>query len=46
VGLTDKTREDARQIMARYPKKRSAQLPMLHLVQAEEGYDSPEGIAL
>jgi NADH-quinone oxidoreductase subunit E len=46
VGLTDKTREDARQIMARYPKKRSALLPMLHLVQAEEGYVSPEGIAL
>ena len=46
MGLTDKTREDARQIIARYPKKRSALLPMLHLVQAEEGYVSPEGIAL
>ena len=46
MGLTDKTREDARQIIARYPKARSALLPMLHLVQAEEGYVSPEGIAL
>jgi NADH-quinone oxidoreductase subunit E len=44
--LTDKTREDARQIIARYPKKRSALLPMLHLVQSEEGYVSPEGITL
>jgi NADH-quinone oxidoreductase subunit E len=46
VALTDKTREEARQIIARYPKARSALLPMLHLVQAEEGYVSPEGIAL
>ncbi|MDT7547863.1 MAG: NADH-quinone oxidoreductase subunit, partial [Actinomycetota bacterium] len=44
--LTDKTREEARQIIARYPKARSALLPMLHLVQSEEGYVSPEGIAL
>jgi NADH-quinone oxidoreductase subunit E len=44
--LTDKTREEARQIIARYPKTRSALLPMLHLVQSEEGYVSPEGIAL
>jgi NADH-quinone oxidoreductase subunit E len=46
VGLTDKTRDEARQIIARYPKARSALLPMLHLVQSEEGYVSPEGIAL
>jgi NADH-quinone oxidoreductase subunit E len=44
--LTDKTREEARQIIARYPKARSALLPMLHLVQSEEGYVTPEGIAL
>jgi NADH-quinone oxidoreductase subunit E len=46
VGLTDKTRDEARQIIARYPKARSALLPMLHLVQSEEGYVTPEGIAL
>lgn len=37
---------DARTIMARYPQERSALLPMLHLVQSEEGYVSPNGIAL
>jgi NADH-quinone oxidoreductase subunit E len=46
VGLTEKTRDEARQIIARYPKARSALLPMLHLVQSEEGYVTPEGIAL
>src|SRR5829696_4191887 len=44
--LTEQTRLEAREIIARYPKKRSALLPMLHLVQSEEGYVSPEGIAL
>jgi NADH-quinone oxidoreductase subunit E len=43
--LTDDTRAKAREIIARYPKPRSALLPMLHLVQAEEGYVSPDGIA-
>jgi NADH-quinone oxidoreductase subunit E len=37
---------EATQIMARYPQQRSALLPMLHLVQSEEGYVSPAGIAL
>ena len=46
MALSDTTREEARQIIARYPKARSALLPMLHLVQSEEGYVSPEGIAL
>jgi NADH-quinone oxidoreductase subunit E len=36
----------AREIIARYPadRSRSALLPLLHLVQAEEGYVSPGGI--
>jgi len=46
MALTDTTREQMRAIMARYPKPRSALLPMLHLVQAEEGYVTPEGIEL
>jgi NADH-quinone oxidoreductase subunit E len=37
---------DASQIIARYPKSRSALLPLLHLVQSEEGYVSPHGIEL
>ena len=36
---------DAKEIIARYPKPRSALLPLLHLVQAEEGFVSAEGIA-
>jgi len=44
MPLTDTTRERMRDIIARYPKPRSAIMPMLHLVQAEEGYVTPEGI--
>ena len=46
MPLSADTRRRAREIIARYPKPRSALLPMLHLVQAEEGYVSPAGIAL
>src|SRR6059058_1712609 len=35
---------DADQIIARYPRSRSALLPLLHLVQSEEGYVSDDGI--
>ncbi|MCC9306752.1 NADH-quinone oxidoreductase subunit NuoE [Kitasatospora sp. RB6PN24] len=35
---------DARQLIARYPQSRSALLPLLHLVQAEEGFVSATGI--
>ena len=45
-ALSERTRAEAREIIARYPKARSALLPMLHLVQSEQGYVSPEGIAL
>src|ERR1043165_1934894 len=40
-------RDQARQIVARYPvgRSRSAPLPMLHLVQSGEGYVSPDGIS-
>ncbi len=34
----------AAEIIGRYPKTRSALLPLLHLVQSEEGYVSQEGI--
>jgi len=36
---------DAGEIIGRYPRSRSALLPLLHLVQAEEGYLSDDGIA-
>jgi NADH-quinone oxidoreductase subunit E len=36
---------DAAQVVARYPEVRSALLPLLHLVQSEDGYVSPAGIA-
>jgi NADH-quinone oxidoreductase subunit E len=35
---------DAAEITGRYPKARSALLPLLYLVQAEEGYVSTDGI--
>jgi NADH-quinone oxidoreductase subunit E len=40
----DRLAPDARQIIDRYPQSRSALLPLLHLVQAEEGYVSDAGI--
>jgi NADH-quinone oxidoreductase subunit E len=46
MPLTEQTRQDARAIIARYPQKRSALLPMLHLVQSEEGYVTPDGITM
>jgi len=46
MAMSDKTRDEARQIIARYPKPRSALLPMLHLVQSEQGYVTSEGIGM
>jgi NADH-quinone oxidoreductase subunit E len=47
VPISEQTRADAQAIIARYPEGhgRSALLPMLHLVQAEEGYVTVAGIA-
>ena len=36
---------DAKEVIARYPGSRSALLPLLHLVQAEEGFVSRTGMA-
>jgi NADH-quinone oxidoreductase subunit E len=46
MQFTDQTRQQARELIARYPKPRSALLPLLHLVQSEEGYVSSDGIGL
>lgn len=37
-------RADAAQIVARYPQKRSALLPLLHLVQSVDGYITGRGV--
>ncbi|MGC4804837.1 NADH-quinone oxidoreductase subunit NuoE [Micromonospora sp. DT233] len=46
MSFTETTRERAREIISRYPadRARSALLPLLHLVQSEEGYVSPAGV--
>jgi NADH-quinone oxidoreductase subunit E len=49
MALSDEQRTrltaDAAEIIERYPRSRSALLPLLHLVQAEEGYVSADGLA-
>ncbi len=42
--LRSRLSADAAEIIGRYPKSRSALLPLLHLVQAEQGYVSADGI--
>jgi NADH-quinone oxidoreductase subunit E len=42
--VRDRLDADAARIISQYPGSRSALLPLLHLVQAEEGYVSAEGI--
>jgi NADH-quinone oxidoreductase subunit E len=45
--FSEQTRREAAELIARYPEGqgRSALLPLLHLVQAEQGYVTPDGIA-
>jgi NADH-quinone oxidoreductase subunit E len=45
VPISDTTRDEAQRLVQRYPVSRSALLPLLHLVQADEGYVSEDGIA-
>jgi len=47
MSFPEQTYERAREIIARYPegRERSALLPLLHLVQSEQGYVSPDGVA-
>jgi NADH-quinone oxidoreductase subunit E len=44
VDVTERLAADATVVIARYPVARSALLPLLHLVQAEDGYLTPAGI--
>jgi NADH-quinone oxidoreductase subunit E len=44
LALSEDTRRDAEELIARYPQKRSALLPLLYLVQAEQGHVTREGM--
>ncbi|MEO5873668.1 MAG: NADH-quinone oxidoreductase subunit NuoE [Streptosporangiaceae bacterium] len=44
VEIRERLDRDAKEIINRYPQSRSALLPMLHLVQSEEGHVTREGI--
>ena len=43
--LRSRLAAEAAEIIGRYPKPRSALMPLLHLVQSEEGYVTADGIA-
>lgn len=45
MPLSDQTLTRAEELIARYPQRRSALLPILFLLQAEDGYVSPGGVA-
>ncbi|WP_264001665.1 NAD(P)H-dependent oxidoreductase subunit E, partial [Mycolicibacterium gadium] len=44
AAVTERLSADAAAIIARYPQARSALLPLLHLVQSEDGYLTGAGI--
>ncbi|AUN39554.1 NADH-quinone oxidoreductase subunit NuoE [Tsukamurella tyrosinosolvens] len=44
AAVAERLAADAAQLVGRYPEKRSALLPLLHLVQSEDGYITPAGI--
>lgn len=45
ADVAERLQADAAQIIGRYPQPRSALLPLLHLVQAEDGCLTPAGIS-
>lgn len=44
MALTDESLGELTEIASRYPRARSAIIPMLHLVQSAEGYITQEGL--
>ncbi|MFC5280825.1 NADH-quinone oxidoreductase subunit NuoE [Arcanobacterium canis] len=44
--VEERLRREGAEVIARYPQSRSAIMPLLHLVQSEDGFCSPRGIAL
>lgn len=45
-AVEQRLRDEAEQILSRYPQGRSAIMPILHLIQSEDGFASPRGIVL
>jgi NADH-quinone oxidoreductase subunit E len=45
MAISESTREQLQLLAARYPRPRSALMPMLHLVQSLEGEVTPDGIS-
>src|SRR3712207_2395458 len=43
--FSEENRAKAQQLLDRYPVKRSALLPLLHLVQSQDGYLTDDGVA-
>lgn len=43
-AFTQESEKEIERILARYPMKRSALLPLLHLAQDQEGYVTPEAM--
>ncbi len=41
-GISDKVKRQVEDILSRYPRKEAALLPVLHCLQAENGFLSPE----
>jgi NADH-quinone oxidoreductase subunit E len=46
MAIAETTRAQMREVLDRYPRKRSALMPLLHLVQADEGFITAEGVTL
>src|SRR5690606_38513313 len=42
--VRERLERDAKQLISRYPRPRSALLPLLHLVQSEDGHVTQDGI--
>jgi len=45
MTISEGTRDQLQQLVARYPRPRSALMPMLHLMQSLEDEVTPEGIS-
>jgi NADH-quinone oxidoreductase subunit E len=45
ADVLEQLHRDAAEVIARYPQKRSALLPLLHLVQSVDGYVTGRGVA-
>lgn len=46
MTISETTETQMREVLEKYPRKRSALMPLLHLAQADEGHVSAEGLRL